>query len=98
MKAALNFPRQMFSRVLISNAYRQVSPNRGLGRSARWRVCALLATAPEMDDLFASQPTTGATPRTLVDCDLEEADLSGLDLTCWRFERTVWQGCRGLFA
>ncbi|MDO9337424.1 MAG: pentapeptide repeat-containing protein [Caulobacter sp.] len=24
---------------------------------------------------------------TLVDCDLEEADLSGLDLSGWRFER-----------
>ena len=79
-----------------------------------------------MDDLFASQPIAGATlarsdierligkvPRTLIDCDLEEADLSGLDLTRWRFERcnlrrsdlagamlegTVWQGCRGPFA
>ena len=78
-----------------------------------------------MDDLFASQPIAGATlarsdierligkvPRTLIDCDLEEADLSGLDLTRWRFERcnlrssdlagaklegTVWQGCRGPF-
>ena len=79
-----------------------------------------------MDDLFASQPIAGATlarsdiarligrtPRTLIDCDLEEADLSGLDLTRWRFERcnlrrsdlaraklegTVWQSCRGPFA
>ena len=87
-----------------------------------WRV----ATGRVMDDLFASQPIAGATlarsdierligsaPRTLVDCDLEEADLSGLDLTRWRFERcnlrrsalagaklddTVWQGCRGPFA
>ncbi|MBS0474585.1 MAG: pentapeptide repeat-containing protein, partial [Proteobacteria bacterium] len=79
-----------------------------------------------MDDLFASQPIAGATlarsdierligkgRRTLIDCDLEEADLSGLDLTRWRFERcnlrrsdlagaklegTVWQSCRGPFA
>ncbi len=87
-----------------------------------WRV----ATGRVMDDLFASQPIAGATlarsdierligkgPRTLIDCDLDEADLSGLDLTRWRFERcnlrrsdlagaklerTVWQGCRGPFA
>lgn len=86
-----------------------------------WR----LAAGRVMDDLFASQPIAGATlvrsdierligrtPRTLIDCDVEEADLSGLDLTRWRFERcnlrrsdlagaklkgTIWQGCRGPF-
>ena len=53
-----------------------------------------------MDDLSATQATTGVTlsradverligpaPQTLVDCDLEEADISGLDLSRWRFER-----------
>lgn len=49
----------------------------------------------------------------MADCDLEEADLSGLDLSRWRFEccnfrrsnlsgsrldGTVWQSCRGPFA
>ena len=61
-----------------------------------WR----LAAGRVMDDLFASQPIAGATlvrsdierligrtPRTLIDCDVEEADLSGLDLTRGRFER-----------
>lgn len=52
-------------------------------------------------------------PVRLVDCDMEEADLSKLDLTGWSFERcnirrtcfsrstleaTTWQGCRGAFA
>eukprot|EP01037_Dinobryon_pediforme_P017544 gene17544-17747_t len=51
-----------------------------------------------------------AGPWLLRDCDLAEADVSGLDLTGWRFERcdmrridlsgarleaTHWQGCRG---
>lgn len=78
-----------------------------------------------MDDLFSDHVVRGRTldrtdiermaglPRTLIDCDLEEADLSGLDLSHWRFERcnlrhtdvsrtglegTVWQSCRGAFA
>lgn len=49
----------------------------------------------------------------LIDCDLEEVDLSQLDLTGWRFERCIvrrtsfagskleastWQSCRGGFA
>ncbi len=78
-----------------------------------------------MDDLFSPRGLTGRTltrsdliplaggpPQVLVDCDLEEADLSGLDLTGWRFERcnlrkadcsaaklegSVWQGCRAPF-
>ena len=78
-----------------------------------------------MDDLFSPRglsgrpltrsdlaPLAGAAPQVLVDCDLEEADLSGLDLTGWRFERcnlrkadcsaaklegSVWQGCRAPF-
>ena len=29
----------------------------------------------------------GAGPRLLVECDLEATDLSGLDLSGWRFER-----------
>ena len=52
-------------------------------------------------------------PASLVACDLEEADLSGLDLSGWVFERcslrrthltgssleaTRWTGCRGGFA
>ena len=52
-------------------------------------------------------------PQLLTDCDLEDADLSGLNLARWRFERcnlrrsnlagarlenTVWQSCRGPFA
>jgi fluoroquinolone resistance protein len=57
-------------------------------------------------------PLAGGTPQTVTDCDLEEADLSALDLTGWRFERcnlrkadcsgtklesSVWQGCRAPF-
>lgn len=56
---------------------------------------------------------TGGFPAHLIECDLEEADLSGLDLSHWRFERcnlrhadfssarlekSVWQSCRGAFA
>jgi uncharacterized protein YjbI with pentapeptide repeats len=105
---------------------RDLADNRGRCWCARWRRCAVRATGPAMDDLFTSLPISGTTlsrsdverligsaPRTLVDCDLEEANLSGLDLTRWRFERcnlrrsdfagsrlegTVWQGCRGPFA
>jgi len=54
-----------------------------------------------------------ALPRHLIDCDLEDANLSGLELTGWRFERcslrrtdfsrarletTLWTSCRGAFA
>ena len=65
-----------------------------------WRGGICRATGPVMDDFFAAQPVASATlarsdierligkvPRTLIDCDLEEADISGLDLTHWRFER-----------
>jgi fluoroquinolone resistance protein len=53
------------------------------------------------------------TPIHLIDCELEESDLSGLDLTRWHFERcglrrvdftgarlegTVWTSCRAGFA
>ncbi len=78
-----------------------------------------------MDDLFSDRAVRGRTltrgeiegmasfPQTLVDCDLEEADLSGLDLSHWKFERcnlrrvdasrsncegTTWQSCRAAFA
>ncbi|MCW1430547.1 pentapeptide repeat-containing protein [Novosphingobium sp. JCM 18896] len=78
-----------------------------------------------MDDLFADRAVRNQTlaradierlagrPQILIDCDLEEADLSGLDLAGWRFERcnvrradlsrarledTAWQSCRGAFA
>jgi fluoroquinolone resistance protein len=78
-----------------------------------------------MDDLFSPlglsgrtltrsdlAPLTGGAPQVVTDCDLEEADLSGLDLTGWRFERcnlrktdcsdtklegSVWQSCRAPF-
>ncbi len=78
-----------------------------------------------MDDLFSDrtvrsqnltrvdiEPLLGS-PQTLIDCDVEEADLSGLDLTGWKFERcnlrranvsrsrlerTEWLTCRGAFA
>ena len=53
-----------------------------------------------MDDLFTPRgfsgrtlvrsdlaPLAGGAPQVLVDCDLEDVDLSGLDLTGWRFER-----------
>lgn len=78
-----------------------------------------------MDDLFSPREFTGRVlarpelerlqggdPYTLIDCDLAEADLSGLDLSRWRFERcnlrrtdfagarlegTVWQSCRAPF-
>ncbi|MEJ5978744.1 pentapeptide repeat-containing protein [Novosphingobium sp. PS1R-30] len=77
-----------------------------------------------MDDLFADRAVRDRTlaradierltgrAQCLVDCDLEEVDLSGLDLTGWRFERcnvrkadisrakledTTWQSCRGAF-
>ena len=78
-----------------------------------------------MDDLFTPRgfsgrtlvrsdlaPLAGGAPQVLVDCDLEDADLSGLDLTGWRFERcnlrkadcsgtklegSVWQSCRAPF-
>lgn len=77
-----------------------------------------------MDDLFADRAVRNQTlaradierlvgrAQTLIDCDLEEADLSGLYLAGWRFERctmrradlsrarledTVWQSCRGAF-
>lgn len=57
-------------------------------------------------------PLAGGAPQVVTDCDLEEADLSGLDLTGWRFERcnlrkaafngtkvegSVWQSCRAPF-
>ena len=78
-----------------------------------------------MDDLFsgntaqdraldrAAVQALGQAPRALIDCDLEEADLSRLDLSGWTFERcnlrrtdvshavlrgTNWQSCRGGFA
>lgn len=87
-------------------------------------ICAPKLTAA-MDDLFSDRTIRtqalsrtglerlGAGPRTLIDCDLEEADLSGLDLSGWKFERcnlrrvdisrarlegSVWQSCRGAFA
>jgi uncharacterized protein YjbI with pentapeptide repeats len=79
------------------------------------------------DDLFAAPVIDGKSltradieplvarrlPVHLIDCDLEQADLSKLDLTGWTFERctirrtdfsrstleaTAWQGCRGAFA
>jgi len=78
-----------------------------------------------MDDLFSPRglsgrsltrsdlvPLAGGSPQSVVDCDLEEANLSGLDLTGWRFERcnlrkadcsgtklegSIWQGCRAPF-
>lgn len=55
----------------------------------------------------------GETPAHLVECELEEANLSGLDLSGWTFERcalrradltgatlvgTIWQSCRAAFA
>lgn len=78
-----------------------------------------------MDDLFSDRAVRGkaltrgdlermlAVPQTLIECNLEEADLSGLDLSHWKFERcnlrradvsraklesTAWQSCRGAFA
>lgn len=78
-----------------------------------------------MDDLFSDRALRGktlgrsdlarlaGTPQSLIDCDLDEVDLSGLDLTGWHFERcslrrgdlgrarletTVWKSCRGAFA
>ena len=79
-----------------------------------------------MDDLFSEgglagrvlsrrdlAPLGGGSPQTVTDCDLEEADVSGLDLTGWQFERcnlrrtsfadsrldsTVWRACRAAFA
>ena len=79
-----------------------------------------------MDDLFADRtiseqtlgradiaPLVGGLPHHLVDCDLDEADLSGLDLSRWTFERcqlrrtdltgakldgSRWMSCRGGFA
>jgi uncharacterized protein YjbI with pentapeptide repeats len=78
-----------------------------------------------MDDLFADRslseqrlgradivPLAMGLPAHLIDCDLDEADLSGLDLSRWIFERcqlrhtdftgakldgTRWQSCRGGF-
>lgn len=78
-----------------------------------------------MDDLFSPRGLTGRTltrsdliplaggpPQVVTDCDCEEVDLSGLDLTGWRFERcnlrkadcsaaklegSVWQSCRAPF-
>ncbi len=78
-----------------------------------------------MDDLFADRSITeqtlsrrdiaalaGGLPHHLIDCDLDEADLSGLDLSRWIFERcqlrrtdvtgakldgTRWLSCRGGF-
>lgn len=79
----------------------------------------------QMDDLFAQGRLHGRTlgrndiasfcgrPQVVIECVLEEADVSGLDLTGWRFERcnlrrsnlsgarlenTVWHACRGPFA
>ena len=53
-----------------------------------------------MDDLFSPRGLSGrmlarsdlaslagGAPQVVVDCDLEEADVAGLDLTGWRFER-----------
>lgn len=78
-----------------------------------------------MDDLFSNHTIDsrtlaradlehlGPAAHFLIDCDLEDADLSGLDLSCWRFERcnlrrvdfsrarlegSLWQSCRGAFA
>ncbi|MGH6782544.1 MAG: pentapeptide repeat-containing protein, partial [Sphingomonadaceae bacterium] len=79
-----------------------------------------------MDDLFADRALSGRTLARsdvealaasgavhLVDCDLEDSDLSGLTLTGWTFERcnlrrvkfasanlagSKWQSCRGPFA
>lgn len=79
-----------------------------------------------MDNLFAPPGLVGRTlgradlaplcagpTQVVIDCYLEEADLSGLDLTRWRFERcnlrrsdfagsrlegTFWQSCRAPFA
>lgn len=77
-----------------------------------------------MDDLFADKAIRNRTltrdaletlagPQTLIGCDLDEADLSGLDLSGWTFEqctlrradlaagrleRTIWRSCRGAFA
>lgn len=77
-----------------------------------------------MEDLFADRtirdsrlrrPELAAlgAPHRLIGCDLEEADLSGLDLSGWVFEqcdlrrarlagarceRSLWQSCRGAFA
>lgn len=60
----------------------------------------------------AAMAATGQ-PHALIDCDLEEADLSKLDLCGWVFERcnlrrtnlsearlegTAWQSCRGAFS
>ena len=78
-----------------------------------------------MDDLFSPRGLSGRTlarsdlaslaggaSQVVTDCDLQEADLSGLDLTGWRFERcnlrkadcggtklegSVWQSCRAPF-
>lgn len=78
-----------------------------------------------MDDLFADRslseqtlgradiaPLAKGLPAHLIDCDLDEADLSGLDMSRWIFERcqirrtdftgakldgTRWQSCRGGF-
>ena len=80
-----------------------------------------------MDDLFSDRAVrdqvlaradierliAASSPAHLVDCDLEEASLAGLDLTRWTFERcnfrhadltgaklegTVWSSCRAAFA
>jgi len=56
-----------------------------------------------MDDLFSNDALQGKTltrtdvealigsPRTLMDCGLEDADLSNLNLTGWKFERCNWR-------
>ncbi len=77
-----------------------------------------------MDDLFSDRAVRDQvlaradiehlpSPSHLVDCDLEESNLAGLDLSHWTFERcnfrhadltggrlegTVWSSCRAAFA
>ncbi|MFM2281821.1 MAG: hypothetical protein RLZZ444_4052 [Pseudomonadota bacterium] len=64
-------------------------------------------------EVAALMPAAGTGAIHLVGCDLEEADLGGLNLAGWRFDRcnlrradlsnanldvTQWLGCRGPFA
>ena len=95
-------------------------------RKPLYPLAVCCSQSPMTDDLFSPRSLVGRTlgradieslargaPQLLTDCDLEEADLSGLNLAQWRFERcnlrrsnlagarlenTVWQSCRGPFA
>lgn len=85
---------------------RYLSPMDDLFSDRSVREVALTRT--DIERLCASK-----SPSHLIDCDLEEADLAGLDLPGWTFERcnlrradftgsklegTVWRSCRAAFA